>query len=319
MKDTQDIITELSGAEDVATWRIVVEDIAEERGYYDALGDSHAALFTEAGEVLLVSFEDEAAARARADRQPLGWDLAEARGWSSLVLLSQRPSWFRDPQVYAYFDRLVDDGFFDEFASVIFLGSGPGGYAAAAYSVTAPGATLIAIAPQATLTPGLARWDRRFAGTRRLDFTSRYGFAPAMAEAADQAFVIHDPAITEDAIHAALFAGRGAVAIRARHFGAKLMALLEQTGALGNILDMASDGSLTETRLYAALRARRGSVAWLRQLLAATTAAGDPHRVARLCRHVLGKRGKARHFRRALKDAEAEIAARVESPDNAST
>jgi hypothetical protein len=43
----------------------------------------------------------------------------------------------------------VDDGFFDEFEQVIFYGSGSSGYAAAAFSVAAPGATVIAVQPQA--------------------------------------------------------------------------------------------------------------------------------------------------------------------------
>ncbi|GKY88579.1 hypothetical protein [Sinisalibacter aestuarii] len=307
MKDTSDFLLELAEAGDLGSWRIALEDIAEERGYYDALGAEHAALFAEGGEVLLVSFEEEAAARARANHAPLGWTLAQARGWSSLVLLSRGQTWFRDPHVYAYFDRLVDDGFFDEFTSVIFLGAGDGGYAAAAFSVAAPGATLIALAPQATLSPERAGWDKRFPEARRLDFTSRYGYAAAMAEAALHAFVIHDPAIAEDAMHAQLFESRGIQPVRARHFGASLAAVLEQTGALGAMLDAAAAGRLDSAAIYRALRARRDSVAWLRNLLADVSAGGDPHKVVRLCRHVIDSHGGTRPFPKALSRARRDI------------
>ena len=40
--------------------------------------------------------------------------------------------------VYGFFDQILDDGFFDEFDTIIFYGAGPCGYAATAYSVAAP-------------------------------------------------------------------------------------------------------------------------------------------------------------------------------------
>ena len=60
--------------------------------------------------------------------------------WSHMALISDSDTWFRDPAVYGWFDRLVDEGFFDEFDRVLFYGAGPCGYAAAAFSVSAPGA-----------------------------------------------------------------------------------------------------------------------------------------------------------------------------------
>jgi hypothetical protein len=308
MKDTQEIVTELTGAGDVEAWRVVLEDLAEERGYFDALGEHHCALFADAGEVLLVTFEDEAAVRSRDDMQPLGWALSAPHDWSSLVLMSRGQTWFRDPQVYAFFDRLVDDAFFDDYTQVMFLGSGAGGYAAAAFSVTATGATVFALAPQATLTPAVAGWDRRFPQTRHVDFTSRYGYAPAMIEATSEAYVIFDPAIAEDAMHAALFAGHGAIPIRARHYAQALPVLLERSGALAAMLDQTASGSLSEVGVYRALRARRKSAAWLKRFLAIVRAAGDPRRTQRLARYVLAIRNRAPTCRRALEGAERELA-----------
>ena len=43
---------------DADDWRALIEDIAEERGYFDPLGTDHAALFTEPATTLLVSFEN---------------------------------------------------------------------------------------------------------------------------------------------------------------------------------------------------------------------------------------------------------------------
>lgn len=308
MKDIADDLAELAGADDAASWRVALEDIAEERGYFDALGRDHAALFTEAGPVLLVSFEAEPNVRARNGRAPLGWALARPASWSSLVLISRGPSWFRDPEIYSYFDRLVDDGFFDEFDRVIFTGAGPCGYAAAAFSVAAPGATVIALGPQATLTPARAGWDKRFPEARRLDFTSRYGYAPEMCEAAAAAFVLFDPAEREDAMHAALFAAGGATPLPARHFGAELAELLARSGALGEIVTAAAEDQLDAAAVYRALRARRAQSPWLRRLLAAAESRGGPGLVRRLCTHVLAHGRRAPRFRQALERAERELA-----------
>ena len=105
------------------------------------------------------------------------------KGWSHLCVVSEHQDWFRDPHVIRHFDRLIDDGFLDQFDDVIFYGCYAGGHAAAAYSVSYPMATVIAINPQARLNPGAASWDKRFKHTRRQDFTTRFGYAPKMSEA----------------------------------------------------------------------------------------------------------------------------------------
>jgi hypothetical protein len=113
--------------------------------------------------------------------------LFKKNGWSHLSIILDGDTWFHDPKVYAYFNRLDDDGFFDDFDHVVFYGAGPCKYAAAAFSVAAPGATVDAIQPQTTLDPRITDWDDRYMKMRRTDFTSRYGYAPDMLDAAEQA------------------------------------------------------------------------------------------------------------------------------------
>ena len=133
-----------------------------------ALGRRHAALFdrTQAGAARhLRKFQ---AAEGSRHGAALRLDACcEALGWSHLCLLSHGDTWFRDNRVYGYFDRLIDDGFFDEFEQVIFYGAGACGYAAAAFSVAAPGAKRGDARPQATLDPRVAEWDDRYLHMRR--------------------------------------------------------------------------------------------------------------------------------------------------------
>ncbi|WP_372887891.1 phosphoadenosine phosphosulfate reductase, partial [Shimia sp.] len=248
-------------------WLARLEEIAEEHGHFQPLGGDHWASFVEDKPILLVTFETIAGIAERGDTgQPLGFELVRELGWSHLCLLSQGDSWFRDPAVYGYFDRLGDDGFFDDFETVIFYGAGPCGYAAAAFSVAAPGARVVALNPQATLDPRLTGWDRRYPGARRLDFNDRYGFAPDMIEAACQAFVIHTRDAPLDAMHAALFRRANVQLLPVPDFGRPLEAALLEMQLLFRILAQASVGRLTVQSFARLIRTRRDFLPYLRHL-----------------------------------------------------
>lgn len=251
-----------------ALWLERVAAIGRRAGAFEQLGDEHAAFLSVQGRALLVTFESVAQIRGGdTDHLPLGYQLARARSWSHLCLISMSDTWYRDPEVYGYFDRLIDRDFFDEFDHVIFYGSGICGYAAAAFSVAAPGATVILVAPQATLDPAVAGWDYRFIENRRLDFTSRYGFAPEMLEGAGKGFVLYDPDQTLDAMHAALFARRHVSLIRCRHVGGDTGGELQKMRILPSVLTAAINDTF-DTKLFSIFyRSRRNHVPYLRNLL----------------------------------------------------
>ncbi len=159
-----------------AEWLHGLEDFAEREGYFEPLGQDHTALLLDRGDTLLVTFETIRPLKSRsAQCAPLGFEISQETGWSALCLLAHRHQWYRDQSVYDYFDRLVDDGFFEEFKHVVFYGEGMGAYAAAAYSVASPGSTVVLLSPQATLDPRITEWDTRFFGMRKTSFTDRYG------------------------------------------------------------------------------------------------------------------------------------------------
>jgi len=180
---------------DRPTWMRTVEETSEDFGFATPIGMEHLALLIEASSTLLVTFETVGNIRKNNDgAAPLGWNFVQSHGWSSLTLMAEsKEDWFRHPALFGYFDRLIDDGFFDEYDDILFYGAGSAGYAAAAFSVAAPDARVLLIQPQATLDPDLSKWDRRYPQTRRLDFSTRYGYAPTMCETADHVWVAHDP------------------------------------------------------------------------------------------------------------------------------
>lgn len=283
-------------------WLARVEEIADEDGYVEDLGRRHHAIFIEEGTTLLVTFETLQGIQALSDLgQPLGWEMLKKYGWSHLCLASNGDTWFRDPAVYGYFDRLIDDGFFDEFDRVIFYGAGPCGYAAAAYSVASPGAHVVAIQPQATLDPRMTEWDDRFTDMRSRDFQSRYGYAPEMLDAAEQAFVLYDPREKLDAMHAALFTRPNVTKLRMRFMGDALQTDLLEMETWVPLIKSVGDGTLDEALFAKLYRARRDYRPYLRNLLDALEGEDRIPLIEALCTNVTG-RMRARRFAFRLKE-----------------
>lgn len=296
-------------------WLSKLREIGESHGFYSSLGRDHAAVFVEEShDVLFVAFETLFGIRsANETGMPMAFDICGRRGWSHLSLIAEKQDWFRSRHVWNYIDRLVDYGFFEDFDKVVFYGAGLCGYAAAAFSVAAPGSSVILVSPQATLERSRTEWDSRFPNARRLDFTSRYGYAPEMVEAADQVFVIYDPDEIEDAMHASLFRGPNVHRHRYRRGSAGAIdADLRGLGLVAAMAEAATRGRLTPASLAAQLRNRRYHVPYLRALLARVLAEDRPELTVMLCKAVLKDRPIPR-FQHHLEAAERKLAGKSQS------
>lgn len=288
-------------------WVAMMDRIGEDAGYFQPLGPHHWAFFLDEAPTLLVTFEKMDAVMARPGQMPLGHDIARGRGWSHLCLIAEGETWYRDRRVYGYFDRLVDDAFFEDFDKVIFMGDGVEGYAAAAFSVAAPGCTVLAMSPRATLDPAIAGWDKRAKKARKLDFHTRYGYAPDMLDGAGQAYVIYDPTVQEDAMHAALFRDSHVSMLRVPRIGGRVDWAISHMQLVEPLVDAAAAGSLNAVSFARMWRARRNFGPYLRQLLSELEAAGRKGLQIRLCRAVT-TRLNAPRFRKRLTDLLAEEA-----------
>ena len=290
-------------------WLTALAELSEENGHFQPLGKKHFSSYIAGSETLLVTFESyDGIQRISPNAHPLGCEVAKVLGWSSLSVMSDGQSWFRDREVYAYFDDLIDDGFFEEFDNVVFYGAGPCGYAAAAYSIAAPGARVLALQPQATLYPRVAEWDERFIRQRRLDFTSRYGYAPDMIDAAQEAFVIYDPEELEDAMHAALFTRPNVHKLRLRHAGGALQFSLRNMKILSRLIALGGTGRLTPEIFAKLARARREDRQYLRNLLRHLDDKGRTKLAHALCKNVTTRMDGVPAFERRLKGLETRLA-----------
>lgn len=246
------------------------------------------AAFLDVGTNLLVTFENaEYIRKFHADAAPRGFHYAQHEGWSHLTIISRDESWFRDPAIYRYFDSLIDDGFFEDFDNVVFHGAHGGGYAAAAYCVAAPGCTVVALRPQATLDPRIASWDTRYLEQRRYDFSDRFGYAPDMIDAANHAYIVFDPLQRFDAMPAGMFTRNNMTPLRATGLGNRLDVSFDAMEVYDDLLKAAMAGDLTEDMFNAMMRKRRDYGPYLRTLYTRMVQTGHPVLAANVCAHVL--------------------------------
>ncbi|MBY6005792.1 phosphoadenosine phosphosulfate reductase [Salipiger bermudensis] len=300
MQDQTDLsAVDLSGLER-NEWIRQISEIGESDGFTEPLGARHHAVFVERGDTLLVSFESLPGIDALSETAtPLGWEMARDCDWSTLSVLCTADTWFRDEAVYTFFDQLLDDGFFDDFETVLFYGAGPCGYAAAAYSVTAPGARVVMLQPQATLDPRVTEWDERFVEMRRADFTSRFGYAPDMLDAAQRAYVLYDPRERFDAMHSALFVRPNVDRFRLPFMGSALQGDLLDLELLVPLLTAAAEDRLDRLSFARMMRARRDHTPYLRKLLMRLEGDGRMELAEMLCENVTARLDAPR-FRRRL-------------------
>ncbi len=304
-----------SAAVDRGTWLALLGQVAEDSGSLRAVGASHWAFFSEEGSHLLVTFDTLQAARARKDQMPQLFDLASSMGWSYLCLIADGETWFRDPAVYGFIDEKVYDGFFDGFDKVTFYGAGMSGYAACAFSVAAPGASVLAVCPRATMAPALVPFETRNRAARRLDFTSRYGFAPDLMRAANEVWILRDPAHMADAAQSALFYGRHVHRLNLRLLGEQVESALIELDILPKLVIAVMKGEMSEGLFATLWRVRRKFGGYLKHLLQRADAAGRETLTYAICVNVARRTGAPKFQRRLDSLNAARAAAQAQKAD----
>ncbi len=292
------------------TWRATLAAIAAKSGFFRELGARHKAIFIPqpgaTGRTLVVVFDNLDDVRQESDRLPWAVDFIAGQGWSSLGLMAHGPTWYRDETVHDFFDELRDDGFFAGFERIVFYGTSMGGYAAAVFSAVSPGATVVAINPQATLDRDLAAWERRFRPAWRYDYTSRYGYAPEMVKAAERMWLFYDSRIIADAMHASLFQGDNITRVRCPFMGHGMLTVWRDIGVLKQIVSGCISGTITRPEIHALLRGRRTVPKFQKALMTHLVKAGRHRLVVRYCDAVLARRN-APHFAHAARRARTAL------------
>lgn len=270
-------------------WTNQLEQIGAEHGFFRQIDDEHKALFLRGDDTLVVTFDNLDDARQKVeDRLPWGVKFISSQGWSALGIAAHGWTWYRSEQVHDFFDELRDTGFFQQFSRVVFYGTSMAGYAAAAFAAAVPGATVIALSPQATLDRDITGgWEGRFRTAWRRDFNSRYGYAPDQIAQAKRVWIFYDPHVREDAGHAALFRGPNVTHIRCRHLGHNMGSVMTMMGALKPIVYGLVSETVDEIGVYKALRPRRRLPFYQKQFLNRLMKSNRPRYIYRYCKAVV--------------------------------
>ena len=198
--------------------------LSDELGFFEAIDAQHHAFHVTGGDTLLVTFESGA--------KLWGPDVATAIDASLLMIHADGPTWFRSPDLFDFVDDLTDEGFFDDFDTVLFAGAGMGAYGAGAFCVAAPGAEVLLMQPIATLERAKVPWEVRNRKAWSLRWGPRYSYAPRSVQAANHVTVISDPTETLDAMHASLFQADHTTHLRIPHAGPRVLTMLHSINLL---------------------------------------------------------------------------------------
>ncbi|OAN84552.1 hypothetical protein A8B78_06750 [Jannaschia sp. EhC01] len=259
--------------------------IGADHGFFDRLSARHMALFVDEGDTLVLSFD-------RADRTwdqgdaglPLGFDCVRALEVSLLSILSIGRTWFRDPGVEDLLETLAKEGFFDSYAQVLILATGPDcGHAAARAARHVPGARVLLSRPAAAISATHAPFERRFTNDRASDPDTPLPLGPEALQSAATTTILFDPTRAPEAAQAALFRAPGTTRIALPHTGPALDRAVARGEALVPLTRHLAADTLTAQTTREVLRPiLRRDHGYLARLAQAAETSGHPERAARI-------------------------------------
>jgi hypothetical protein len=277
---------------EAATYPIWFNEIARagpRQGFFHWLGNHGAAFVRRSTAQLVVTFDNlHNVGDTRPDREPWAAKFCAERDLSHLGILAQASDWYRDAALIAFFERLAAEGFFRQFDRVCLAGTSMGGFGALAFAALVPGCTVIALSPQSTLGADLVPWERRFASGRAADWSLPYSDGALTIAQAGRVYVVHDPFVVPDRMHARRLEGPQVMHLKGFGFGHKSALVLNRMGLLKLVMEKGIDGSLTEAEFYKAIRARKDVILYRESMAAALK--------------TRGKEARAQAFRTAFKE-----------------
>ena len=183
--------------------------------------------------------------------------------------------------------------FFTQFKHIVMTGTSMGAYAATAFADLAPGCTVLAYSPQATLDTKRVPWEGRFGTGRKHDWSGRYAFAPDHCRAAKDVFVIYDPYFAPDKQHALLYQGDNVHHLKSWYTSHKSALFMRRADILKYLMREAMAGTLTPSRFYTLYRQRR-DLPWYINGLADHLIKSGHHQLALQMADHLGKTERPR-------------------------
>ena len=291
-----------------------IRAICEGEGGFWLETDHHILCYRPGADRLVVSFDNLSSDRETSFRKPFGHDLIIAQGWGNLGVIVKRKDWFQCPQLKAAMVALAEAGLYARYPAVSLYGSSMGAFGAAAFAGLAPGAVVLAYAPQSTLRPRIVPFETRYRYGRGLgDWSGDFTDAARSIRTASRAYVLFDPCVPADRQHAARLSGPQVVQIPLRHFGHKLPPMLLRMGVLREMTLLGLRGTLDAPQAQRLLRKRRDAIPYVLAVLGAAQARGHA-RLALAAAESVARRIDNHRLRALRRSLSAEL--RGDRPDS---
>lgn len=252
-----------------------IRAICEAEGGFWLETDHHVLCHRPGTGRLVVSFDNLSSDRETSFRKPFGHDLIVAQGWGNLGVIAKRKDWFQCPTLKEAMVAVAGAGLYTRYPAVSFYGASMGAFGAAVFASLAPGAVVLAFAPQSTLRPRLVPFEGRYRYGRSLgDWSGEFTDAARSIRSAHRAYVLYDPCLVEDRLHAARLTGPQVMHIPLRHFDHKLPPMLLRMGILKELTLLGLRGDLELPVVHRMLRRRRDAIPYVLSVLTAARARG---------------------------------------------
>ncbi|MBN2906911.1 MAG: hypothetical protein JXJ18_09410 [Rhodobacteraceae bacterium] len=256
---------------------------------FRVVSEKAALWFEPRNDVLLVSFDNLASVDRPYPRAPWLHRQAGELGYSQLGVQSMEKDWFRHDTAPAMIRGLQQQGFFQGFSTVVFVGASMGGFAAINFGPLVHGARVLALSPQSTMNTTIAPFERRFTWAVRnsdwhqpafLDAAAAVPFVPALT-------VVYDPFVPEDKQHASRLSGANVQMIRLGHATHEAVRVIIKSGALNPMLSEFVQTGQLGPDFWRHMRRRRTVRKWGRSFMDALIRSNHPRLTLRAAEALL--------------------------------
>lgn len=247
--------------------------------YYET--ERHVITYQPGKDRLLVSFDNVASLRSGSPRKPWGHSVACKQGWGSLGVMTKKNDWFRSVELTDHLVKLRDQGLFSSYPEVSMYGASMGGYGACLFAPLAPSCTVVAFAPQSSLSALDAPFEKRYRFARRnYDWSSpEWRDAAQGLKFAGKSYLIYDPSIPEDAMHADRLSGPRVTQLAWPDLTHKVPPTLKRLGILSSVARETLTGTMTQKRFHELMRVRMNTPLYVFRMLERASGKGHYHLV----------------------------------------
>jgi hypothetical protein len=234
---------------------------------------------------LFVTFDNLATLDAPYPRMPWMHDRVEMLGASLLGVQSFRKDWFRQPTTPMQIAGLVEQGFFERFDRIVFVGASMGAFAALNFAPLVRGAWVLAFSPQSTMNQRIAPFEKRFTfAVKRSD----WGEMPFLDAAAAVPYIpkvalFYDPLEDEDKLHAARLAGPNVQTLPCLGSSHQAIRLVVKCDALPQMMNEFAQTGRLGYAFFNKMRARKQVRSWRKSIVEKLKKQNHPKLLLRTC------------------------------------